>query len=204
LAITQAALRFCRFQTVRRALLAAANLGQRIHRGGRSIPGRWYGPCERLGDAALFGAPVSARPWLPRRCCTSICEFLDLKPTITDPPNPVSAPRTLQQGIEFRNVAFRYPGSEWFDKLRQLTTGRTAMVVTHRFTIAMRADLIYVMEGGKVVESGSHQSLRRSCGLYAESWREQVLAGSARSEEDQDIAELDCTSPALARGSGYS
>jgi hypothetical protein len=32
LAITQAALRFCRFQTVRRALLAAANLGQRIHR----------------------------------------------------------------------------------------------------------------------------------------------------------------------------
>jgi ATP-binding cassette subfamily B protein len=88
---------------------------------------------------------------------------------------------------------------EWFDKLRELAIGRTAMVVTHRFTIAMRADLIYVMDGGKVVESGSHQSLLRTGGLYAESWREQMLAGSARQEEPE-IGERDGVSTVLARG----
>ena len=88
---------------------------------------------------------------------------------------------------------------EWFDKLRELAIGRTAMVVTHRFTIAMRADLIYVMDGGKVVESGSHQSLLRTSGLYAESWREQMLAGSARQGEPE-VGEPDGVSPVLARG----
>ena len=67
---------------------------------------------------------------------------------------------------------------EWFDKMQQLAKGRTAMIVTHRFTIARRADLIYVMEGGRVVESGTHASLLHSEGRYAQSWREQTLAGA--------------------------
>jgi ATP-binding cassette subfamily B protein len=65
---------------------------------------------------------------------------------------------------------------QWFDRLRSLATGRTAMIVTHRFTIAKRADLIYVMDQGQVVESGTHASLLRADGLYAQSWREQMMA----------------------------
>jgi len=77
----------------------------------------------------------------------------------------------------------------WFDTLQTLARGRTAMIVTHRFAIAKRADLIYVVDGGRVVESGTHSSLLRSNGLYAESWRTQVSEDSraAATAMDPDI-----------------
>jgi ATP-binding cassette, subfamily B, bacterial len=43
--------------------------------------------------------------------------------------------------------------AEWFDRLRKLSAGRTATVTTHRFTTAMRDDLIHVMNDGQVIES---------------------------------------------------
>lgn len=64
--------------------------------------------------------------------------------------------------------------AEWFDRLRRLAAGRTAVVITHRFTIAMRADLIHVMHKGRVVQSGTHPELLAAGGLYAESWRQQM------------------------------
>jgi len=67
---------------------------------------------------------------------------------------------------------------EWFGRLRNLASGRTAMVITHRFTIAMRADLIYVMDRGRIVESGTHDHLVDSGGLYSKSWRDQMSASS--------------------------
>lgn len=91
---------------------------------------------------------------------------------------------------------------EWFDKLRKLAKGRTTMVVTHRFTIAMRADLIHVMDGGKVVESGSHHSLLQNEGLYAESWREQTQASSTIREEQIHLVEE--SAAALAGRNGHS
>lgn len=68
--------------------------------------------------------------------------------------------------------------ADWFDRLQVLTRGRTSLIITHRFTIARRADLIYVMKGGSVVESGTHAELVRLNGLYAESWAVQVRAAS--------------------------
>jgi ATP-binding cassette subfamily B protein len=64
--------------------------------------------------------------------------------------------------------------AEWFDRLRRLASGRTAVVITHRFTIAMRADLIHVMHNGHVVQSGTHSDLLEAGGLYSESWRQQM------------------------------
>ena len=57
-------------------------------------------------------------------------------------------------------------------------TGRTAVIITHRFTIAMRADIIHVMHEGQIVESGSHDELLAREGLYAQSWFEQMRAGA--------------------------
>lgn len=66
--------------------------------------------------------------------------------------------------------------THWFRLFRNLTENRTAVVITHRFTIAMRADFIYVMHQGKIIESGTHQSLLESDGLYAQSWKDQMQA----------------------------
>ncbi len=67
---------------------------------------------------------------------------------------------------------------EWFGKLRSLSSGRTAMIITHRFTIAMRADIIHVMDEGRLVESGTHEQLLDKDGLYSKSWRDQMSASS--------------------------
>ncbi|NEQ85261.1 MAG: ABC transporter ATP-binding protein, partial [Moorea sp. SIO2I5] len=55
---------------------------------------------------------------------------------------------------------------DWLNRFRLLAQGHTAIVITHRFTLAMRADLIYVMRDGKIVESGSHDELVTQGGLY--------------------------------------
>jgi ATP-binding cassette, subfamily B, bacterial len=68
--------------------------------------------------------------------------------------------------------------ADWFERLRVLARARTAVVITHRFTIAMRADVIYVMRDGAVIESGTHASLLSKGGFYAESWRQQTEATS--------------------------
>jgi ATP-binding cassette subfamily B protein len=58
----------------------------------------------------------------------------------------------------------------WAGKLRGLAAGRTLLVVTHRTAIARCADLIHVMEAGRVVESGSHEELVARRGRYAALW----------------------------------
>ncbi len=68
--------------------------------------------------------------------------------------------------------------TDWFERLRTLAAGRTVILITHRFTIAMRADIIHVMHEGQIVESGSHEQLIARGGRYAESWFEQMRASA--------------------------
>lgn len=63
---------------------------------------------------------------------------------------------------------------DWFERFRRLANGRTAIIITHRFTIAKDADRIHVMDAGQIVESGSHEDLLAANGLYAQSWRSQT------------------------------
>jgi ATP-binding cassette subfamily B protein len=73
--------------------------------------------------------------------------------------------------------------ADWFDRFRALAQGRAGLIITHRFTIAMRADNIHVMDEGRIVESGSHQELLASGGLYAQSWLAQMQAASTAVEQ---------------------
>jgi ATP-binding cassette subfamily B protein len=62
--------------------------------------------------------------------------------------------------------------SAWLARLRDLARGRTVLVITHRFTTAMTADVIHVMDEGGILESGTHAELLALGGRYAQSWRE--------------------------------
>lgn len=64
--------------------------------------------------------------------------------------------------------------ADWLLRFRQLAVGRTAIIITHRFTTAMHADIIHVMEHGRIIEAGSHHELLNLDGLYADSWKRQM------------------------------
>ncbi|MEZ5428760.1 MAG: ABC transporter ATP-binding protein [Pyrinomonadaceae bacterium] len=66
--------------------------------------------------------------------------------------------------------------ADWFDRFRRMVSGKTGIVITHRFTIAMRADVIHVIDGGQVLESGTHRELLKKDGFYADSWKKQMQA----------------------------
>ena len=52
---------------------------------------------------------------------------------------------------------------EALDKARE---GRTSIVIAHRLSTIQNADVIAVMKGGQVVESGTHRELMKTKGLY--------------------------------------
>ena len=64
--------------------------------------------------------------------------------------------------------------ADWLKKFLEMAKNKTVVIITHRFTTASQADLIYVMEDGRIVEDGSHQELLALEGPYASSWKEQM------------------------------
>ncbi|HJT88167.1 MAG TPA: ATP-binding cassette domain-containing protein, partial [Bryobacteraceae bacterium] len=64
--------------------------------------------------------------------------------------------------------------ADWLERFSRLAAGRTVLIITHRFSTAMFADTIHVMDGGRVVESGTHDRLLAANGRYAEAWAAQL------------------------------
>ncbi|MEO6801604.1 MAG: ABC transporter ATP-binding protein [Granulicella sp.] len=56
---------------------------------------------------------------------------------------------------------------EVFQRFAELTEGKMALLISHRFSTVRMADRIVVLSGGRLIEEGTHQQLMASAGVYA-------------------------------------
>jgi ATP-binding cassette subfamily B protein len=66
------------------------------------------------------------------------------------------------------------------EALERVMKGRTSLVIAHRLSTILSADLILVMDGGRLVEQGTHAQLLAQDGLYAGLYRTQFQAEAER------------------------
>ena len=118
----------------------------RLPEGFHSLLGKWFG-----------GAELSGGEW--QRIALARAFFRQASLIVLD--EPTSAMDSWAE-------------QDWLGRFRALTQGKTALMITHRFTTAMHADIIHVMDQGRIVESGAHAQLVALDGAYARSWRAQM------------------------------
>lgn len=73
--------------------------------------------------------------------------------------------------------------------LDRLMEGRTTFVIAHRLSTVRRADLILVMEGGRIIQRGAHDELLARGGLYKEIHDLQLVDHAKFAEELQELQE---------------
>jgi ATP-binding cassette subfamily B protein len=130
---------------------AADSIIRRLPDGYETVLGRWFGYTE-----------LSVGEWQRLALARAFIRQADL--VILD--EPTSAMDSWAEAA-------------WMSRFRELVAGRTALIITHRFTTAMQADVIHVMHEGRVVESGTHAELVALGGRYAASWRLQMREAQA-------------------------
>jgi ATP-binding cassette subfamily B protein len=112
------------------------------------LPGRYD---QMLGKRFLEGVELSGGEW--QKVGLARAYMRDAQVLILD--EPTSA---LDARAEF----------EVFQRFAALTKGRTAVLISHRFSTVRMADRILVLQEGKLIESGTHEELIVRKGMYAE------------------------------------
>ena len=146
------------FEQVQTAAQAAgANIPiEKLSKGYETVLGKWFG-----------GAELSGGEW--QRIALARAFLRQAQLIILD--EPTSAMDSWAE-------------ADWLSRFRTLVAGRTSLIVTHRFTTAMQADIIHVMDAGNIIESGNHAELMAMNGRYASSWREQTRVNLYGSTEE--------------------
>jgi len=63
-----------------------------------------------------------------------------------------------------------------FERFAELTRGKMAMLISHRFSTVRMADKIFVLQGGRIAEEGPHDQLMQNRGRYAEMFELQAAS----------------------------
>jgi ABC-type multidrug transport system fused ATPase/permease subunit len=63
-----------------------------------------------------------------------------------------------------------------------LLAGRTTFVIAHRLSTVRRADLILLMEDGRIIERGGHEELMETRGVYYDMVRRQMESSGENAE----------------------
>lgn len=113
----------------------------------------------RLSRVWMLGTQLSVGQW--QRVALARAFFADAPLLVLDEPTAALDPRAE---------------AELFATIRSIAAGRTVLLISHRFSSVRAADRIFVLEHGKLTESGTHDALLAAQGHYAELFTLQAAA----------------------------
>ena len=59
--------------------------------------------------------------------------------------------------------------------ITEIMQGRTPFIIAHRFSTVVAADVIVVMDGGRIVAQGKHEQLMQTCSIYQGLYETQLI-----------------------------
>jgi ATP-binding cassette, subfamily B, bacterial len=107
-----------------------------------TVLGKWFG-----------GAELSAGEW--QRVALARAFLRQAKVIILDEPT---------------SMLDVWSEAKWYSRFLSLATGCTVLIISHRLTTTLNADVIHIMQNGQIVESGSHEQLLKQQGRYSDAW----------------------------------